>query len=135
MRNRRAFAFAGKLTLILDLGTFLLESDTRTASQLPTEEAALYECVRLEGRNISSYLVDGDFSFSDLEQRLESNEKGHSNLNLAQVGHFKVDLGLCQLSWLVLVQDRPLSQLKSLLLIGVGHMPRLSLRPNPDFLS
>ena len=84
----------------MDLGTFLVESDTRTASQLPPEEAALYECIRLEGRDISSYLVDGDFSFSDLEQRLESDNKGHSNLDLTQVCLFVLldDSKLHQLS-------------------------------------
>ena len=36
-------------------------------SLLPLEEASLYECLKLSGSNISAYLVDGDFSFSALE--------------------------------------------------------------------
>ena len=58
---------AGKLTLVADLGRFVLESDRDTASSLPLEEASLYECVKLSGSNISAYLVDGDFSFAALE--------------------------------------------------------------------
>ena len=59
--------FVGKLTLVADLGRFVLESDREMASSLPVEEASLYECIKLEGSNISAYLVDGDFSFSALE--------------------------------------------------------------------
>ena len=36
-------------------------------SKLPQEEAALYECLRLSSRDISAYVVDGDFSFHSLE--------------------------------------------------------------------
>ena len=50
-----------------DLGRFVLESDKDMASSLPLEEASLYECLKLSGSNISAYLVDGDFSFSALE--------------------------------------------------------------------
>ena len=57
----------GKLTLVADLGRFVLQSDTKTASSLPLEEASLYECLKLSGSNISAYLVDGDFCFSALE--------------------------------------------------------------------
>ena len=60
--------FAGKLTLVMDLGTFLVENDTATVEALPREEAALYECLLLRGSDISAYLVDGDFSFSELER-------------------------------------------------------------------
>ena len=45
----------------------MLQSDKGTASSLPLEEASLYECLKLSGSNISAYLVDGDFSFSALE--------------------------------------------------------------------
>ena len=58
----------GKLTLVADLGQFALETDTAKANSLPIEEASLYECFKLEGSNISAYLVDGDFSFSALEE-------------------------------------------------------------------
>ena len=59
--------YAGKLTLVADLGRFVLESDKDTANSLPLEEASLYECLKLAGSNISAYLVDGDFAFSALE--------------------------------------------------------------------
>ncbi|KAK9819963.1 hypothetical protein WJX72_004515 [[Myrmecia] bisecta] len=59
----------GKLTLVLDFGRFVLESDRELAEKLPPEEAALYECLRLQMRDISAYLVDGDFSFTALEAR------------------------------------------------------------------
>lgn len=51
-----------------DLGQFALETDTAKANSLPIEEASLYECFKLQGSNISAYLVDGDFSFSALEE-------------------------------------------------------------------
>ena len=75
---------AGKLTLAADLGTFIVESDTETSSKLSKEEAALYECLELVGRDISAYLVDGEFSFSGMEQRLVGDGKGHSSLDLTQ---------------------------------------------------
>lgn len=59
---------AGDLTLFLDLGSFSVETDTSLIAQLPQEEAALYECLRLRSRDISAYVVDGDFSFHALEQ-------------------------------------------------------------------
>ncbi len=58
---------ADKLTLVVDLGSILLESDMDLISKLPQEEAALYECLRLSSRDISAYVVDGDFSFHSLE--------------------------------------------------------------------
>ena len=58
----------GKLTLVADLGQFALETDTVKANSLPIQEASLYECFKLEGSNISAYLVDGDFSFLALEE-------------------------------------------------------------------
>lgn len=53
--------------MVADLGRFVLESDKALATSLPLEEASLYECLKLAGSNISAYLVDGDFSFSALE--------------------------------------------------------------------
>ena len=61
------FLCAGKLTLVADLGRFVLETDKDTANSLSLEEASLYECLKLSGRNMSAYLVDGDFSFSALK--------------------------------------------------------------------
>ena len=58
---------AGTLTLVVDLGSIELESDTSLISTLPPEEAALYECLRLSSRDISAYVVDGEFSFTGLE--------------------------------------------------------------------
>jgi hypothetical protein len=54
---------AGKVTLVLDFGRFLIESDPGTAAALPSQEAALYECIRLNGTNVAAYVVDGDFSW------------------------------------------------------------------------
>lgn len=59
---------AGALTLVLDLGSLLMESDTETHARLPAEAAALYQCLRLTSRDISAYLVDGAFSFAALER-------------------------------------------------------------------
>ena len=59
---------AGALTLVLDLGSFCVQSDTGLIAALPPEEAALYECLRLSSRELSAYVVDGEFSFAALEQ-------------------------------------------------------------------
>lgn len=58
---------AGKLTLVMDLGSIVLESDMDLIAKLPAEEAALYECLCLSSRDISAYVVDGEFSFHNLE--------------------------------------------------------------------
>ena len=60
--------YAGALTLVLDLGSLLMESDAETPARLPAEAAALYQCLRLTSRDISAYLVDGTFSFAALER-------------------------------------------------------------------
>ncbi len=52
---------------MVDLGSIQLESDTNLISTLPQEEAALYECLRLSSKDISAYVVDGEFSFTGLE--------------------------------------------------------------------
>ena len=52
---------------MVDLGSIELESDTNLISTLPQEEAALYECLRLCSKDISAYVVDGEFSFTGLE--------------------------------------------------------------------
>lgn len=52
---------------MVDLGTFLVETDTKTAGALTPEEATLFECLRLEGRDITSFIVEGDFSFDDIQ--------------------------------------------------------------------
>jgi vacuolar protein sorting-associated protein 13A/C len=59
----------GRVTLALDLGRFVIESDHATAAALPPEEAGLYECLRLRGSNVSAYLADGEFDWGQLEQR------------------------------------------------------------------
>ena len=51
---------------MVDLGSIQLESDTNLISTLPQEEAALYECLRLSSKDISAYVVDGEFSFTGL---------------------------------------------------------------------
>ncbi|KAK9858457.1 hypothetical protein WJX84_002370 [Apatococcus fuscideae] len=58
----------GQLTLVADLGHFTLESDVALASSLSAEKASLYECLKLDGRDLSAYLVDGEFSFTALKQ-------------------------------------------------------------------
>ena len=59
---------AGQLTLVADLGHFTLESDVALASSLTAEKASLYECLKLDGKDLSAYLVDGEFSFAALQQ-------------------------------------------------------------------
>ncbi|KAL4858517.1 Vacuolar protein sorting-associated protein 13C [Chlorella vulgaris] len=53
----------GRATLALDFGRFVIESDFKTQGMLPAEEAALYECVRLNVANVSAYVVDGEFDW------------------------------------------------------------------------
>lgn len=64
-----------------------METDSYTASELNAEEAALYECLSLDGRDIAAYVVDGHFSFKGLQSRLKENKDGGSSLDLAQVSH------------------------------------------------
>ena len=49
-----AWLFAGKLMLVADFGRFVLKSDTGLAATLPVEEASVYECLTLKGRDISA---------------------------------------------------------------------------------
>ena len=54
---------AGELSLVLDFGSFVLDSDNSAASLEEAEEAPLYMFFRLVGRNISAHLVDGAFDW------------------------------------------------------------------------
>jgi len=56
----------GEVSLALDLGRFIIESDHSTAAMLPPEEAGLYECIKLTGSNVSAYAVDGAFDWASL---------------------------------------------------------------------
>ncbi len=58
---------AGDLTMVLDFGSFALDSDADAAADLPAEEAALYMGFKLSARNISSFLVDGNFTWALLK--------------------------------------------------------------------
>ncbi|KAL4443584.1 hypothetical protein ABPG75_011321 [Micractinium tetrahymenae] len=53
----------GRATLALDFGRFIIESDFDTAGKLPGEEAALYECVRLNVCDMAAYVADGEFDW------------------------------------------------------------------------
>ena len=61
---------------MLDLGTFIIESDTQTASQLSTEAATLYECLSLDGRDIGAYVVEGPFHFDSAQKQISSSNEG-----------------------------------------------------------
>ena len=50
--------------MVLDFGSFVLDSDVSAAADLPAEEAALYMGFKLSARNISAFLVDGDFGWA-----------------------------------------------------------------------
>lgn len=54
---------AGDLSLVLDFGSFVLDSDSSAASVEAEEEASHYMFFRLVGRNISAHLVDGAFDW------------------------------------------------------------------------
>jgi len=62
-----ALVRAGDLTMVLDFGSFALDSDADAAADLPAEEAALYMGFKLSARNISSFLVDGNFTWALLK--------------------------------------------------------------------
>ncbi|KAL4527774.1 hypothetical protein Ndes2437A_g02912 [Nannochloris sp. 'desiccata'] len=62
----------GEVSLALDLGRFIIETDHSTAAMLPPEEAGLYECIKLTGSNVSAYAVDGAFDWASL-----SNSSSH----------------------------------------------------------
>lgn len=50
--------------MVLDFGSFVLDSDAAALARLTEEEAAVYLPFQLAGRDLSAYLVDGDFSWS-----------------------------------------------------------------------
>ena len=54
---------AGEMSLVLDFGSFVLDSDNSAASLEDAEDAPLYMFFRLVGRNISAHLVDGAFDW------------------------------------------------------------------------
>jgi hypothetical protein len=55
--------------MVLDFGRFVFDSDAAALTQLSSEEAAVYLPFQLAGRNLSAYLVDGDFSWSYMEEK------------------------------------------------------------------
>ena len=63
---------AGKLTLVADLGSCLVQTDTALAATLTADEAALYECIKLRVKDVSAYVVDGDFSFAAIEDAVKA---------------------------------------------------------------
>lgn len=66
---------------MLDFGRFLITSDPQTAAKLPGEEAALYECIRLDGKDVSAYVVDGRFDWHAQGQvGLGKGGRGHVRL-------------------------------------------------------
>ena len=58
----------GEVSLALDLGRFIIETDPETAAHLSPEEAGLYECIRLTGSNVSAYAVDGAFDWATVAE-------------------------------------------------------------------
>ncbi|KAI7845241.1 hypothetical protein COHA_001284 [Chlorella ohadii] len=66
----------GRTTLALDFGRFIIESDPDTPAKLPAEEAALYECVRLEVSDVAAYVADGAFDWQDQPGLAEGDAKG-----------------------------------------------------------
>lgn len=67
--HRAVLQRAGPVTMVLDFGRFVFDSDAAALSQLTSEEAAVYLPFQLAGRNLSAYLVDGDFSWSYMEEK------------------------------------------------------------------
>ncbi|KFM29234.1 Vacuolar protein sorting-associated protein 13A [Auxenochlorella protothecoides] len=49
----------GDVCLVLDLGQFVVSSDRGAPRGLSPDQAALYECVRLEGSDVAAFLVEG----------------------------------------------------------------------------
>lgn len=47
------------------LRTYHPPADPDTPAKLPAEEAALYECVRLEVSDVAAYVADGDFDWQE----------------------------------------------------------------------
>jgi hypothetical protein len=54
--------------MVLDFGRFVFDSDAASLTHLSEEEAAVYLPFQLAGRNLSAYLVDGDFSWAYMEE-------------------------------------------------------------------
>jgi vacuolar protein sorting-associated protein 13A/C len=80
----------GDVSVALDLGRFVIESDAQTAASLPSEEAGLYECIRLSGRNVSVYVVDGLFDWAR-----QSNKETATSTNLVPIlQRCKLEIGV-----------------------------------------
>jgi hypothetical protein len=60
---------AGPVTMVLDFGRFVFDSNAAALAHLTEEEAAVYMPFQLAGRDLSAYLVDGDFSWSYMEEK------------------------------------------------------------------
>ena len=65
-----ALVVAGAVTLVLDFGRFVLDSDAASLERLGEEAAAVYLPFQLVVRNVSAYLVDGAFDWGFMGSRL-----------------------------------------------------------------
>lgn len=61
--NRAARQAAGGTFTLPDCCASGNHADPDTPAKLPAEEAALYECVRLEVSDVAAYVADGDFDW------------------------------------------------------------------------
>ena len=93
------FRGAGDLTMVLDFGSFALDSDADAAADLPAEEAALYMGFKLSARNISSFLVDGDFSWALLKSLGSPGAKRNGAQKQGHVMHKSTVLSVPQLTF------------------------------------
>jgi hypothetical protein len=82
------------VTVVLDLGRFVLDSSPKLLEKSSEEEAAVYLPFELAVRNVSAYLVDGAFDWSLVGSRLTA---------LLQAGgnDTTTDSGAAALSWTI----------------------------------
>lgn len=66
----------GRAALALDLGYFVIQTDEEMPARLNKEEAALYECLKMSGRDVSAYLVDGPFDWTQHQEARREGEAG-----------------------------------------------------------
>ena len=79
-------------------------ADTETPAKLPAEEAALYECVRLEVSDVAAYVADGAFDWQ------QQQPEGGGTQAVSGAGRWGADVGLggACLGWQRLAKASPL---------------------------
>lgn len=80
----KRYPAADAVTVVLDFGRFVLDSNAAALERLGEEEAAVYLPFQLVVRNVSAYLVDGAFDWAFMGARLGPLLEGGGIVNAGQ---------------------------------------------------